>query len=90
MLTLVVFENGLVMFSAKFHSSIWGTPITLAPLNNTSIVLDTLLKLSLCGGLKVSGFCKVFSKPLSVLFILKTWSIKVLYSKNNIWTKSLS
>jgi len=46
--------------------------MTLAPVNNTSIVLDTLSKLSLSGGLNVSGFSNTFSKPLSVFLTLNT------------------
>ena len=75
MLTLVVSAWGLVIFSDNSHFNILSPkPKTLAPVYKTSMDLETLSKLSLGGGLKVSGFSNIFSKPCSVLFILKTWS----------------
>ena len=72
MLTFVKSLLGLVIFSDISHFNICSTPNTLAPVNKTSIVLETLSKLSLGGGLKKSGFSNAFSNPCSVCFNLNT------------------
>ena len=60
------------MFSDNSHFNNTSVPKTLAPSNKTSMLLLTLEKESDGGGLNVSGFSNIFSKPDSVCFNLKT------------------